>query len=145
MPPPNPPGWHTLPVEVASDGKTVLIVGEPPDESEDPECERHHCDSMGCGLSHILARFALDGPAWGGLRHLIDRAEKAEPPPGPSLREQVLARLGRTKDDDVVPPIDFARAAAELEAGRPALEAAIEALRKAERISPEILRRRIDI
>lgn len=97
---PNPKGWHTLPVEVVFNGRTLLIVGEPP--GDDPESESHRCDSMGCGQGHILARISLDGPAREGLRHLLIRARAQNPPePGPSLREQVLARLGRVKDEEV--------------------------------------------
>lgn len=92
--PGTPPGWHTLPVRVATDGRTLLILGDPPDD--DPECLRHHCDSMGCGTSHVLVAVPLDEPARLGLLHLIDAAviETVLPAPKLSMREQMIRRKG---------------------------------------------------
>jgi hypothetical protein len=92
----NPKGWHTIAVEVVTDGKTIGLVGEPPDV-DDPLDSDHDCDAMGCRWSHVLAWITLDGPARAALAHLIT----ADPaPPAPSLREQTLARIGRTEEPE---------------------------------------------
>jgi len=90
-----PDGWHRLPVEVyISDDGVLILTGDPPDEEADPDCEAHHCDSMGCGLDHILARMQLDDAGRRGVAHLVPPPVVAEPP-RESIREAVLRRLGR--------------------------------------------------
>lgn len=54
-----------LDVVVWTDGKTIIVEGEPPDEAADPKCSAHHCDAMGCGRRHILFRAPL--PPSGGV------------------------------------------------------------------------------
>ena len=55
-----PEGFKELYIEglkIYSNGKTVVICGEPPDEEVDPESESHWCDSMGCNWEHVLMKF----------------------------------------------------------------------------------------
>jgi hypothetical protein len=93
----NPPGWHTLPVEVVTNGTFLMIVGDPPDEAEDPDCEAHHCDSMGCRQSHVLLSVVMDEIQLAGVRHLIKAArDQSSPAKPPSIREQVMARLNKS-------------------------------------------------
>lgn len=59
-----PTGWkrldHVSEVWVSPNG-TVAVLGSPPrDDEERPEEERHNCDAMGCGQSHVILR----GKAW---------------------------------------------------------------------------------
>lgn len=56
---PRDMGYVPLNVIVWSDGKTLVIEGDPPDEEADPDGELHHCDSMGCGWCHVLYRSNL--------------------------------------------------------------------------------------
>jgi hypothetical protein len=56
----TPKGFRELDVRVWTDGKTLVIEGEPPDEDADPRAEIHHCDVMGCGWCHVLARLPID-------------------------------------------------------------------------------------
>lgn len=91
----NPEGWHTIPVEVVTDGKSIGLIGEPPDV-DDPLDSDHNCDAMGCRWSHVLAWITLDTHARAAIAHLLTGVDPA--PPSPSLREQVLARID---DDDL--------------------------------------------
>lgn len=96
----NPKGWYTLPVEVVTNGTFLMLIGEPPDV--DPLDDGHHCDSMGCRWSHVLTSRVLSDIEADALRHLIEGARATETPAEPkrSIREQVLARLGRVKDEE---------------------------------------------
>ncbi len=96
----NPNGWWTLPVEVVTNGTFLMIVGDPPDEADDPECVAHHCDSMGCRKSHVLMSVVLDEIQRLGLWHLIkEEMDRAKPPEKPeSLRLAVIRRRGLTKE-----------------------------------------------
>jgi hypothetical protein len=93
----NPEGWQTIPVEVVTDGRTIVLIGEPPDV-DDPLDSDHDCDAMGCRWSHVLARIALDVHARAAIAHLLTPADAVAP--APSLREQVLARIGRTEEPE---------------------------------------------
>ena len=42
-------------LKIYSDGKKVVICGQPPDN--DNEAEAHNCDDMGCGWEHVLLTF----------------------------------------------------------------------------------------
>lgn len=63
----TPNGWTPCPIphidpiagkphEAFTNGKHTVVLGTPLDESEDPKCELHDCDLMGCGWNHVLAR-----------------------------------------------------------------------------------------
>ncbi len=47
---------------LSSDGRTLILTGDPPDEPDDyePTDDDHHCDFMGCQLSHVLYRIDLE-------------------------------------------------------------------------------------
>ncbi len=102
----NPEGWWTLPVEVVTNGSFVMLIGDPPDEEDDPDCVAHHCDTNGCRWSHVLLSHLMKDYERQGLWHLIKaemEREKAGVGPKPlSLREQMIARKGLTKyrEDD---------------------------------------------
>lgn len=34
----------------------IIVLDDPPDEEDDPECELHNCDDLGCGLCHVALR-----------------------------------------------------------------------------------------
>jgi hypothetical protein len=34
----------------------IIVIGVPPDESENDAENTHNCDEMGCGFNHILFR-----------------------------------------------------------------------------------------
>lgn len=67
MPDPLPPGIEGEPIEAWSDGRQIVILGEPPDEPDNATDEwyetSHNCDAMGCstfGL-HVLWRGRAKG------------------------------------------------------------------------------------
>lgn len=97
----NPAGWYTLPVEVVTNGTFLMIVGDPPSEEDDPDCEAHHCDSAGCGLSHVLLSIVLDEIKSKAIGHMVREAIAKEEAakPKPSLREAMIARKGLAKPD----------------------------------------------
>lgn len=41
--------------DVETDGKEVVVLGDPPDESDSDE-PLHNCDAMGCGWCHVILR-----------------------------------------------------------------------------------------
>lgn len=45
-------------IEAWTNGKEIVVLGTHPTEEDDPNCERHHCDSMGCSAfgPHVLVR-----------------------------------------------------------------------------------------
>jgi len=51
-----PTGW--MPVAAFTDGREIVIVGEPPDEEADPHGDLHDCDVMGCRIDHVIVRVA---------------------------------------------------------------------------------------
>lgn len=69
MPDPLPPGIEGEPIEAWSDGRQVVILGDPPDEPDNPTDEwyetSHNCDAMGCGTFglHVLWRERAKGVA----------------------------------------------------------------------------------
>jgi len=92
-----PGGWFRVPLAVYTNGKAFILTGEPPDETDDPDSEQHHCDSMGCGLEHVLV--ACDVPVY--ARPIMERHVAAEtaklPKPATSLRLEMLRRKGKTE------------------------------------------------
>jgi len=56
-----PDGFKDLQIEgvaLYSDGKKLVICGEPPENDE--EAEIHNCDAMGCNWEHVLMVFDID-------------------------------------------------------------------------------------
>lgn len=98
-----PGGWFRVPLAVYTNGKAFVLTGEPPAEEDDPDCEQHHCDSMGCGLEHVLV--AVDVPDY--ARPLMERHVAAEaaklPKPATSLRLEMLKRKGKLEKPTDVP------------------------------------------
>lgn len=75
-------------VKVWSNGKEIIIEGDPPDEEADPGPEPvHHCDSMGCRWVHILYRSPITP------EKAIEIGYVCPPEPKPERREPSLARL----------------------------------------------------
>jgi hypothetical protein len=77
-----PKGFVELPGEYArvyTNGKEIVYVGTPPEEEEDPNCEIHDCDAMGCNWEHVIFRakpkFKLDRL---GLKFLYNKAVESE-------------------------------------------------------------------
>ena len=48
-------GEQVLSIEV-KDSDEIIVLGNPPAESENTDENTHSCDEMGCGFSHILFR-----------------------------------------------------------------------------------------
>ena len=49
-----PQGYQRL--SAYTNGTEVIVTGPPPSEDDDPECEIHNCDQMGCNWEHALLR-----------------------------------------------------------------------------------------
>jgi hypothetical protein len=46
--------------EAYDTGDEIVILGTPPDFDDsvpEDDVRRHNCDSMGCGIAHVLYRF----------------------------------------------------------------------------------------
>jgi len=58
----TPKGFHRI--EAWTNGVTVVLLGFPPDEGDDPDQCLHDCDAMGCSSlgEHVLARLTVDDP-----------------------------------------------------------------------------------
>lgn len=65
-----PEGAMLLDVEVWLHAGHLILTGDPPDEEQDGALDLHHCDAMGCGLDHVLARIPIDPAATAPLAHL---------------------------------------------------------------------------
>jgi hypothetical protein len=55
-----PDGFKELKIsglKLYSNGKDVVICGEPPEEKDDPDSTAHNCDDMGCNWEHVLLTF----------------------------------------------------------------------------------------
>ena len=57
-----PEGYVKL--EAFSNGKWLVVLGDPPDENFDPEGKWHDCDAMGCNSlgDHVLYRASVNLP-----------------------------------------------------------------------------------
>ena len=44
-------------VEAYVTDKEVIVMGIAPDDEHLPEDDRHNCDAMGCGFTHVIYRF----------------------------------------------------------------------------------------
>jgi hypothetical protein len=88
-------------VRVYTDGVQIVVEGNPPDETTDPEGVAHNCDVMGCGLEHVLYRAPL--PPSGGVALGYEPPEP-EPDQGPS--EALLRARERQREagNDAVYP-----------------------------------------
>ena len=42
-----------------NDHSEVVVLGSPPDESEQDDENTHNCDAMGCGYVHVLFRGSI--------------------------------------------------------------------------------------
>jgi hypothetical protein len=53
-------------VEAYESATEIVVCGTPPDDMHLPEDQRHNCDEMGCGQSHVIYRFRKEGgPGYG--------------------------------------------------------------------------------
>ena len=49
----------------------IVVLDAPPDEDDDPECQLHNCDEMGCGWCHVAARIPHPYRAAGAAENAV--------------------------------------------------------------------------
>lgn len=75
-----PDGFSEIKIEgvcVYSNGKQLVITGEPP--ADDNEAEVHDCDAMGCNWEHVLMVFDIDESNKKYINHVMKNPLPAFP------------------------------------------------------------------
>jgi hypothetical protein len=81
----TPKGFSRIEVAAYFDGDELVLTGEPPEEEGVAGEPIHHCDSLGCGWEHVLARATIHPAYRDQLRHLMAQPLSVPPvKPGPS-------------------------------------------------------------